>query len=108
MYSRGVGGACVRCFAWIIFDGSCVLENADVFTFLRSPLNLLSYGDEWRDGLNGATQEKPTRIGITGLSLWGKGFVFWMEKMTPDNARKSLRREDLSIVFASRFTTSPV
>ena len=48
----GVCGPCVRCLTWMIFDGSCIVEDADIFTFLRSPLNLLPYRDERRDRFN--------------------------------------------------------
>src|SRR6266849_1332808 len=86
----------------MIFDGPCVVEDADIFAFLRSPLNLLPDGDEWSDGLDRTAQEKPPRVGVTQLPVWGKRFVFRMEEMTPDNAGKRLRREDFAMVFASQ------
>jgi hypothetical protein len=49
----------------MIFNWSRVIEEADIFAFLRSSLNLFSYGDEWRDGLNRTAQEKPPRVGIS-------------------------------------------
>src|SRR5579864_4641912 len=102
LYQRGICGTGVRGFARMILNRSDVIQDADVFTFLRTSFDFLSYWNEWLDCANGATQEQAARVRVTEFSVWRKRFAFRMQKMTPDNVGKSLWREGFSVVFGSQ------
>jgi hypothetical protein len=45
-------------FARMIFNGSGVIQEADVFAFLRPSVDFLSNWNEWLNRGNGATQKQ--------------------------------------------------
>jgi hypothetical protein len=79
-----IGGPSLGCLVPVILDRPGVFENTDIFTFLRSPLNLLPDKDKGCHRLNGAAHQESSRIGTAVFSIGGQGFVFRVEVMTPN------------------------
>jgi hypothetical protein len=53
----GISGTSFNSLTRVIFDGSAILQNTDIFTFLRSSLNLFPDKNERRHCLNGPPQQ---------------------------------------------------